>query len=108
MSGYQQGRTEYRADLDGTSLGNSLFGDKVDEVIDEAALMASYGRLAERHAAGEVDDEVGPEPSAVDRRLLVEVGVLDQAGELGLTGVTVPADLLGRHMRGPRAVRPAA
>ncbi len=33
VSGYQDGRTEYRADLDGTSIGNSLFGDKVDEVI---------------------------------------------------------------------------
>lgn len=33
VSGYQDGRTEYRADLDGTSVGNSLFGDKVDEVI---------------------------------------------------------------------------
>jgi iron complex outermembrane receptor protein len=33
VSGYQTGRTEYRADLDGTSVGNSLFGDKVDEVI---------------------------------------------------------------------------
>lgn len=28
-----------------------------DDVVDEAALMAAYGRLAERHAAGEVDDE---------------------------------------------------
>ena len=33
VSGYQDGRTEYRADLDGTRIGNSLFGDKVDEVI---------------------------------------------------------------------------
>lgn len=33
VSGYQQGRTEYRADLDGTSAGNSLFGDAVDETI---------------------------------------------------------------------------
>jgi iron complex outermembrane receptor protein len=33
VSGYQEGRTEYRADLDGTSVGNSLFGDKVDETI---------------------------------------------------------------------------
>jgi iron complex outermembrane receptor protein len=33
VSGYQDGRTEYRADLDGTSVGNSLFGDKVDETI---------------------------------------------------------------------------
>ncbi len=27
------------------------------EVVDEAVLMAEYGRLAERHASGEVDDE---------------------------------------------------
>jgi iron complex outermembrane receptor protein len=33
VSGYQQGRTEYRADLDGTSVGNAIFGDKVDEEI---------------------------------------------------------------------------
>jgi iron complex outermembrane receptor protein len=33
VSGYQKGRTEYRADLDGTSLGNSIFGDAVDEEI---------------------------------------------------------------------------
>ncbi len=33
VSGYQQGTTAYRADLDGTSVGNSLFGDKVEEVI---------------------------------------------------------------------------
>ncbi len=33
VSGYQKGRTEYRADLDGTSIGNSLFGDAVDEEI---------------------------------------------------------------------------
>jgi iron complex outermembrane receptor protein len=33
VSGFQDGRTEYRADLDGTSVGNSLFGDKVDETI---------------------------------------------------------------------------
>ncbi len=33
VSGYQKGRTEYRADLDGTSLGSNVFGDKVDEEI---------------------------------------------------------------------------
>jgi iron complex outermembrane receptor protein len=33
VSGYQKGRTEYRADLDGTSVGNNLFGDAVDEEI---------------------------------------------------------------------------
>lgn len=33
VSGYQKGRTEYRADLDGTSVGNSTFGDAVDEEI---------------------------------------------------------------------------
>ncbi len=33
VSGYQQGRTEYRADLDGTSVGEALFGDAVDETI---------------------------------------------------------------------------
>ena len=27
------------------------------DAVDEAALMAEYGRLAERHDAGEVDDE---------------------------------------------------
>jgi iron complex outermembrane recepter protein len=33
VTGYQQGRTEYRADLDGTSVGNSFFEDKVNETI---------------------------------------------------------------------------
>ena len=33
VSGYQEGRTEYRADLDGTSVGNNIFGDAVDETI---------------------------------------------------------------------------
>jgi iron complex outermembrane receptor protein len=33
VSGYQEGRTEYRADLDGTSVGNNTFGDAVDETI---------------------------------------------------------------------------
>jgi len=33
VSGYQKGRTEYRADLDGTSLLNSIFGDAVNEEI---------------------------------------------------------------------------
>jgi iron complex outermembrane recepter protein len=33
VSGYQKGRTEYRADLDGTSIGTSIFGDAVDEEI---------------------------------------------------------------------------
>jgi iron complex outermembrane receptor protein len=33
VSGYQKGQTQYRADLDGTSVGNALFGDKVEEVI---------------------------------------------------------------------------
>jgi len=33
VSGYQKGRTEYRADLDGTSVGNSFFGDAVNETI---------------------------------------------------------------------------
>lgn len=33
VSGYQKGRTEYRADLDGTSFGDSIFGDAVDEEI---------------------------------------------------------------------------
>ena len=33
VSGYQQGRTEYRADLDGTSLGTNTFGDAVNETI---------------------------------------------------------------------------
>ncbi len=28
-----------------------------DGAVDEGALMAQYGRLAERHAAGEIDDE---------------------------------------------------
>jgi len=31
--------------------------DPDTEVPDEEALMAAYGKLAERHAAGEVDDE---------------------------------------------------
>jgi iron complex outermembrane receptor protein len=31
VTGYQQGQTEYRADLDGTSVGNSLFGDILEE-----------------------------------------------------------------------------
>ena len=44
VSGYQDGRTEYRADLDGTSVGNSLFGDKVDEVI--------YSQEIQSHLAG--------------------------------------------------------
>jgi iron complex outermembrane receptor protein len=33
VSGYQQGRTEYSADLDGTNVGTSFFEDKVDETI---------------------------------------------------------------------------
>jgi iron complex outermembrane recepter protein len=33
VTGYQEGRTEYRADLDGTSVGTAIFGDAVDEVI---------------------------------------------------------------------------
>lgn len=33
VSGYQEGRTVYRADLDGTSAGNSTFRDSVDEII---------------------------------------------------------------------------
>lgn len=33
VSGYQTGRTEYRADLDGTATGNSTFYDKVGETI---------------------------------------------------------------------------
>ena len=33
VSGYQKGRTEYRADLDGTSIGNTTFGDAVNETI---------------------------------------------------------------------------
>jgi iron complex outermembrane recepter protein len=33
VSGYQKGRTEYRADLDGTSVANNIFGDAVDEKI---------------------------------------------------------------------------
>ena len=33
ISGYQKGNTQYRADLDGTSTGNSTFRDSVDEVI---------------------------------------------------------------------------
>ena len=33
VSGYQKGRTEYRADLDGTSVGNNIFGDAVDETL---------------------------------------------------------------------------
>jgi iron complex outermembrane receptor protein len=33
VSGYQKGRTEYRADLDGTMFGDSIFGDAVDEEI---------------------------------------------------------------------------
>ena len=33
ISGYQEGRTEYRADLDGTRAGSNIFGDAVDETI---------------------------------------------------------------------------
>ena len=33
VTGYQEGHTEYRADLDGTSIGNNIFGDAVDETI---------------------------------------------------------------------------
>lgn len=33
VSGYQEGRTVYRADLDGTSAGFSTFRDSVDEII---------------------------------------------------------------------------
>ena len=33
VTGYQKGRTEYRADLDGTSVGTAIFGDAVDEEI---------------------------------------------------------------------------
>jgi iron complex outermembrane receptor protein len=33
VSGYQQGRTEYRTDLDGTSVGTLQFEDKVNETI---------------------------------------------------------------------------
>ncbi len=31
VSGYQKGQTEYRTDLDGTSLGNNIFGDIANE-----------------------------------------------------------------------------
>jgi uncharacterized membrane protein len=31
--------------------------DDDGEAVDEAALMGQYGRLAERHAAGEITDE---------------------------------------------------
>lgn len=31
--------------------------DGADDAVDEAALHAQYGRLAERHAAGEIDEE---------------------------------------------------
>jgi len=31
--------------------------DEGDDAVDEAALMGQYGRLAERHANGEIDDE---------------------------------------------------
>jgi iron complex outermembrane receptor protein len=31
VSGYQKGQTEYRADLDGTSAGNNIFGDIANE-----------------------------------------------------------------------------
>ena len=31
--------------------------DEGGEAVDEAALMGQYGRLAERHANGEIDDE---------------------------------------------------
>lgn len=33
VSGYQKGQTEYRADLDGTSAGNNIFGDVLTEDI---------------------------------------------------------------------------
>ncbi len=33
VSGYQEGQTEYRADLDGTSAGNNIFGDIANEDI---------------------------------------------------------------------------
>jgi iron complex outermembrane receptor protein len=33
VSGYQKGQTEYRADLDGTSAGNNIFGDIANEKI---------------------------------------------------------------------------
>jgi iron complex outermembrane recepter protein len=33
VSGYQKGRTEYRADLDGTRIGTNIFGDAVNEEI---------------------------------------------------------------------------
>jgi iron complex outermembrane receptor protein len=33
ISGYQKGNTAYKADLDGTSVGNSTFADSVDEEI---------------------------------------------------------------------------
>lgn len=33
ISGYQKGNTNYRADLDGTSIGDSTFRDSVDETI---------------------------------------------------------------------------
>jgi len=33
VSGYQQGRTEYQTDLDGTSAASLIFGDQVDETL---------------------------------------------------------------------------
>ena len=33
VTGYQDGQSEYRADLDGTSAGNNIFGDLVEETI---------------------------------------------------------------------------
>jgi iron complex outermembrane receptor protein len=43
VSGYQQGQTEYRTDLDGTSAGNNIFGDKALEFIwsEEINLISS-------------------------------------------------------------------
>jgi iron complex outermembrane recepter protein len=60
VSGYQDGRTEYRADLDGTSVGNSLFGDKVDETIysqEINLISADSGRLTWVLGAYYQDDE---------------------------------------------------
>ncbi|HKQ16765.1 MAG TPA: TonB-dependent receptor [Steroidobacteraceae bacterium] len=60
VSGYQEGRTEYRADLDGTSIGNSLFGDKVDETIysqEINLISADTGRFTWVFGAYYQDDE---------------------------------------------------
>ena len=77
VTGYQEGQSEYRADLDGTSAGNNIFGDLVDETIfsQEINLISSdAGKFKWILGAYYQDDEIDFPPGefyiGIPRRLL--------------------------------------